>query len=54
MRPLLALLVGAESALVPDIRGGGAELAIGANRKHHDIARTIVCHQDVFPCAVKG
>src|SRR5205814_7324888 len=48
VRTVLAFLVGAELALVADIRGGGAELAVVANRKHHDIAGTVVCDEDVL------
>src|SRR5207249_2802993 len=41
-------LVGAGLALVADIRGGCRELAVGTNRKHHDVAGAVIRDEYVF------
>ena len=53
VRSVLALLVGAERALVANIRGGRAELAVGTDSKDDDVAGGVVCHQEVFACFVE-
>src|SRR5437899_2260508 len=48
MRGFLPLFVGAALALVAHIRGGGAELAIGADGKYHDVAGSVVGNEQVL------
>ena len=54
VRRFLALLVGAELALVADIRSGSAQRAVSSNGKHHDVAGGIVGDEKIFAGFVKG
>src|SRR5437660_11604978 len=54
VRAVLAFLIGAELALIADIRSGGTELALGAERKYDDVPRGVVGDEHIFSGAIKA